>query len=361
MRRSDIKHFTIQNEQTIIDAIECINRNAKGIALVVDNNRVLLGTVTDGDIRRIILKGIQIESPVQAMIDSKHSDAGIYSKPITASVDTDDLSLAELMKAYSIRQIPLINDSGQVMELVTWDEFIPSNPTELNAVVMAGGFGTRLRPLTEDIPKPMLPLGEKPLIERTVIQLRDAGVKQVNISTHYKPEKIIEHFGNGQGFGLDINYVNEEHPLGTGGALGLMAVPKNPLLVINGDIVTEVNFQTMYAYHSEHNAALTVAVRQYEYQVPYGVMESNGPFVQAIREKPSYHFFVNAGIYLLEPSVYQYIPAGEHFNMTDLIEMLIANNEVVVNFPIIEYWLDIGRHEDYEQAQADIHNGKVSV
>jgi len=223
---------------------------------------------------------------------------------------------------------------------------------------MAGGLGTRLRPLTEDLPKPMLLVGGKPLIERVIEQLWLAGIRRVNLTTHYKPEKIIEHFGDGSTFGIELNYVNEEHPLGTGGALGLMPMPSQPLLVINGDILTQVNFRAMHAFHQEQKADLTVAVRRYEIQVPYGVIECEGARVRRLQEKPQVGFLVNAGIYLLEPSVYQFIPQNTSFNMTDLIQWLLDAGRTVVSFPVHEYWLDIGQPADYAQAQSDVANGR---
>jgi NDP-sugar pyrophosphorylase family protein len=224
---------------------------------------------------------------------------------------------------------------------------------------MAGGEGQRLRPLTENTPKPMLPIGGKPLMELIVAQLRDVGIRKINIATHYQAEKIIDHFGAGEGFGVDISYVREESPLGTGGALGLIDRPKESVLVINGDILTDIDFRTMHAFHIDNKAQMTVAVRQYEVQVPYGVIDCEGSRLTGLREKPKLSFFVNAGIYLLEPDVYNYIPVNQRFNMTDLVDLLLAAGKTVVAFPVREYWLDIGQRADYERAQADSANGRI--
>jgi NDP-sugar pyrophosphorylase family protein len=264
------------------------------------------------------------------------------------------------MQERIVRQIPLLNEEQQVVDLVTLEDLLPSSILGVQAVVMAGGMGTRLRPLTEDLPKPMLPVGGKPLLERIINQLRDVGIRQLNITTHYKSEKITEYFGGGENFGVVLNYVNEDKPLGTGGALGLMPKPTEPLLVINGDILTHVNFKSLLTFHREQGAVMTLAVRRYEVQVPYGVVEIDGVSVTRLREKPQIGFFVNAGIYLLEPSVFEYIPSGKEFNMTDLIQWLLDAGQNVVSFPVSEYWLDIGQHADYARAQDDARAGDAA-
>jgi len=211
------------------------------------------------------------------------------------------------------------------------------------------------------VPKPMLPVGGRPLLEFIIGQLRGIGIRHVNVATNYLAEKIEDHFGNGDGFGVTINYVRENAPLGTGGALGLLGEQADPMLVINGDILTEVDYRAMFAYHREHVAEMTVAVRRYAVQVPYGVVECEGPRVRGLREKPELVFFVNAGIYLVEPSVVQLVPNNEHMNMTDLIGQLIASGKTVVSFPVCEYWLDVGHHTDYARAQEDAKDGRFVV
>jgi len=248
----------------------------------------------------------------------------------------------------------LVDSDGCVVGLVTTRDLLPSDDLSLAAVVMAGGHGMRLRPLTDDLPKPMLPVAGRPLMEHIVSQLERAGIRRVSITTHYHAEKIVEHFGDGHAFGVDLTYVNEDRPLGTAGALALVDRPAETLLVINGDIVTQVDFHAMYAYHREHEADLTVAVRAYQVQVPYGVIETEGVHVSSIKEKPHLNFFVNAGIYLLEPSALAHIPSGRRFDMPDLIDALLGCGKPVVSFPIREYWLDIGEHDSYLQAQRDM-------
>ena len=342
----------------IRDVIKTINRNAKGIALVTDDERRLLGTITDGDVRRALMENLSLDSPVSQLLARKVER---YVRPVTALVGTSDASLLQLMHEHVIHQIPLLNPDQRVVDLVTLDELLGNEPLPMQAVIMAGGFGKRLRPLTEDLPKPMLPVGDRPLMQRTIEQLREAGIRRVNVTTHYLPEKITDHFGDGAAFGVELNYVSEETPLGTAGALGLMAAPTEPLLVINGDVLTRVNFRAMLAWHREHHADLTVAVRHFSMQVPYGVVDAEGGHVTAVREKPDVHFLVNAGIYLLEPSVYQFIESGTRSDMTDLIHRLLEAQRTVSSFLIHEYWLDIGKHDDYLRAQVDAGEGTFDL
>jgi len=347
-----LESLFISPDQSIRAAIACIDRDRCGIALVVDQERLLLGTITDGDVRRAILAGKDLELPIRVLLENKISTQ--YPKPVTAQLGAKRETLLELMRQNALRQIPVLDNNGKVVDLMMLDDLIPTQDLSLQAVIMAGGLGTRLRPLTDDLPKPMLPVGGKPLIELLIEQLRQVGIRHVNIATHYKPEKISDHFGDGSSFGVELNYVNEHTPLGTGGALGLIEAPTEPMLVINGDILTKVDFRAMLAYHQEHSAVMTVAVKQYDLKVPYGVIECEGVRVCTLKEKPQIHFLVNAGVYLLEPKVYEFIPNGEHFNMTDLVQWLLETNQIVASFPIIEYWLDIGQPADYEKAQDDM-------
>jgi NDP-sugar pyrophosphorylase family protein len=205
----------------------------------------------------------------------------------------------------------------------------------------------------------MLPIGDKPLLELIIGQLRDSGIHRVHVTTHYLPETITGYFGDGKSFGVDISYVSETRPLGTAGALKLMKTLDEPLLVINGDILSRIDFRDMLAYHTAHRPDLTIGVRHYDIQVPYGVVDFDGPRVRAIREKPVLDFLVNAGIYLIEPSISRYIPDDLRFDMTDLVQCLLNEGRLVVGFPIVEYWLDVGQHADYERAQQDVKNGRL--
>jgi NDP-sugar pyrophosphorylase family protein len=252
-----------------------------------------------------------------------------------------------------------LDDGLKVAGLVTLEELLPDQFIHCQAVIMAGGFGTRLRPLTEKLPKPMLPMGDRPLMEWIVGQMKETGVGCINITTHYLPEKIKEHFGDGSNFGIKINYVSEDQPLGTAGALSLIESPNDPLLVINGDILTKMDFKNLFRYHRENYADLTIAVRQYEIQVPYGILECEGTKVKSIKEKPRLSLLINAGIYLLDPIAYKYIPNGAKFDMTELIQQLIDHGRNVISFPIVEYWTDIGQFADYQRAQEDVKDWRI--
>lgn len=354
-----LQKLFVHKETSIKEAMQCIDKYGLGIAIVVDKSQRLEGTITDGDIRRAILKGLDLDESIAQILESRPSTP--YPAPVTARDGTDDLEILKIMQETGLRWIPILNEINQVVNLITLEDLVATEPLELDAVIMAGGQGKRLRPLTEDLPKPMLPVGGRPLMELIIDQLKQTGIKKINITTHYKPEKIIEHFGNGNKFGVDLNYVQENQPLGTAGALGLMERPEKPILVMNGDILTKVNFKAMMEFHQEHNADLTMAVRQHLINVPYGVIECDEEKISQIKEKPQIKLFVNAGIYLLEPSVFDFIPSGDFFNMTDLIQWLLDAGKNVVSFPVGEYWLDIGQYNDYNQAKSDVNEGRMKI
>jgi dTDP-glucose pyrophosphorylase len=351
----NITNLMVPPDATILRVMKCIDDNHKGIALVVDEERRLVGTVTDGDTRRAVLTGIDLEIPVSSLLARKADSK--YPRPVTVTVEASEDEILELMRRHRLHQIPVLDDEGVVVDLALLDDLLPDRELPLQAVIMAGGFGKRLRPLTEELPKPMLPVGDRPLMERTIERLRQAGIKRVQVSTHYMKEKITEYFGDGQDFGVDLNYVTEDEPLGTAGALSLLAEPDEPLLVINGDILTRLDFGAMLDFHRQHEADLTLAVRQYEFKVPYGVVETDGVNVVGISEKPCLQNFVNAGIYLLNPDVQRCIPPSCRYDMPELLTQMIAEGRRVICFPVREYWMDIGKYSDYAQALADVNNG----
>lgn len=348
----------IPPSSTLKDALISMNESQAGIALVVDENQKLIDAITDGDIRRAMLYGHNIDANVAVLLERRQNSA--YPDPITASPYEDDAKLVRLMKEKKIMHLPIVDSERRVVGLKLLRDVIEDDSMPMHAVVMAGGFGSRLQPLTHDTPKPMLKIGDRPLLERIIDQLRGAGINNVSVTTHFMPEKIQDHFGSGEGFGVEINYVNEETPLGTAGALRLLDERKFPLLVMNGDILTNIDFRCMLDFHAEHEAAMTVAVRPYRVEIPYGVVQCSGAVVTGLEEKPTHHYFVNAGIYLLSETAFDHIGDQGRLDMTELLTRLIDADQVVASFPITEYWLDIGQHDDYERAQVDFQAGKLS-
>lgn len=340
---------SVSPQTSIREALGMLDKAGLGILLVVDERGGLAGVITDGDFRRAILKTIPLDGGVLTI-------AG--RTPLVAQAGVSSVEALHLMdhgREFVVNQLPVLDDTGRVVDLILRSDLVSEGGAGFSAVVMAGGFGRRMRPFTDEIPKPMLTVGDKPILERIVEQLHDVGLRRVSITTHYKADVIKTHFGDGRKFGVDMQYVEEDQPLGTAGALALLDRPKEPLLVINGDVLTRVDFRAMLSFHVSHKAHLTVAVRKCDVPVPFGVVECAECEVQRITEKPVYQFLVNAGIYLLEPEALDYIPAGKRFDMTDLIDALLAvRTRRVVSFPILEYWLDIGKPGDYEQAQRDV-------
>lgn len=348
----DLDSLCVFLDSSMEEAMACIDRGQRGIALVVDEERRLEGTITDGDVRRALLARMDLQTPVRLLLVHKVNTS--YPVPITAPVGTEPERLLRIMRQRQVRHLPLLDDRARVVGLATQDDLLPQESLKLHAVIMAGGLGTRLRPLTEELPKPMLPVGGRPVMERIIERLKQAGIRRVNVMTHYKPEKIMEYFGNGDAFGVTLEYVREEEPLGTGGSLALIDVPQETILVINGDILTEVDFRAMLSFHQEASADMTVAVCSHSLHVPYGVIDCEGSLVRKVSEKPRLNLLINSGIYLLEPCVFSYLPRQGRFDMTELIQSLLDGGRPVAGFPIREYWIDIGAHTDYRRAESDV-------
>jgi dTDP-glucose pyrophosphorylase/CBS domain-containing protein len=337
---------------SIAEAIALLDKAGTGALVLCTDDRILRGLLTDGDIRRAILQGKIMSSPC---------DTIATAKPMVAPRFILSAEALDLMNQHDINHLPVVDAENRVVEFLLRKDLVPDARLDLSAVIMAGGYGKRLLPLTESVPKPMLPVGDRPLLELIIEQLRRSGIHDVNLTTHYLPDSIVNHFGDGGGFGVRLNYLKEDHPMGTAGGLKQMKRPSGPFLVINGDILTGVPFQEMLTYHRKNLAMLTVGVRRYDMQVPFGVVECEGERITKLQEKPSLSFFINAGTYLLEPSAWDYIPEGRPFDMTDLIQALLDVGQPVASFPIMEYWLDVGRHEDYQKAQEDVLKGTIAT
>ncbi len=335
--------------QPLREALEVINTQASRVVLVVDDQQKLLGVITDGDIRRALLQNLGLEVPLSHVMNAN---------PITASIGTSRDTLIDIMESKGILSIPIVDD-GKIVGLETLQQFLVKPKYNNPVFLMAGGFGTRLRPLTDDCPKPMLQVGSKPILETVLQSFVKAGFRNFYISTHYMPEQIENHFGDGSKWGVNIHYVYEDSPLGTGGALGLL--PKDlpddlPLIMMNGDVLTKVDFARLLEFHCDNHADATMCVREYEYQIPYGVINGEGNRITEMEEKPIQRFFVNAGIYVVSPEVVKSVPYNFHIDMPTILEQQIDINKQVLMFPIHEYWLDIGRMDDFNRAQVDIRS-----
>lgn len=335
----------LQADQSILDAVKTIEAGSLQIALVVDMAGILVGTVTDGDVRRGLLRGVRLDDSVTQVMNRE-------PKTIRQSLGRDEA--LRLMRRLEIHQLPVIDELGRVVGLELLDELIRPPVQDTWVVLMAGGLGTRLMPLTQATPKPLLPVGGKPLIETIIGNFIDQGFERFFLSVNYKAEMFRSHFGDGSQLGVRIEYLEENQALGTAGALSLLPEPPpGPVIVMNGDLLTSIDFRHLLNFHRDQRGAATMCVREYSFQVPYGVVEIDGHRLTRITEKPVQSFFVSAGIYVLEPDVLGLIPPGTFFNMPDLFDAAAAAERETLAFPIREYWLDIGRFDDLERARSE--------
>jgi len=339
------KELLVSPSTSIIETMKNIDETAAQIALVVDDDVRLLGTVTDGDIRRGILKGVSLEERVSRVMNQS---------PVTINEGASKQAIKKLVREKKLRQLPVLNKNRQVVDVIFSSALFDSVSFDNWVVLMAGGLGTRLRPLTENIPKPMLKVGTKPILQTILESFIEYGFHNYYFSVNYKREIIKQYFGKGLDWGVNIQYLDENQRLGTAGALSLFAEkPKKPIIVMNGDILTKVNFQQLLQFHEENDSIATMCVREYQYQVPYGVVRTEGTRLCSIEEKPIERYFVNAGIYVLNPEVLDLIPKNEYFDMPSLFDSLIKLKKKTSVFPIREYWLDIGKMPDFEKANLE--------
>lgn len=331
---------------TLESAIDVLDKGGMRIVLVADEEQHLLGTITDGDIRRSLLKHVALDSPVEQIM---------CARPMVVGKSMAREDVLSLLERNGLLHMPVVDDENYLIGLHTLKDFYSSAKADNIVFLMAGGFGTRLRPLTNDCPKPMLKVGEKPILELILESFIKAGFHRFYISTHYLPEIIRAHFGDGSQWGVSINYVHEKEPLGTAGAIGLLPKDKinAPIFVMNGDLLTDVDFMSLKDFHELNRGIATMCVREYEQQIPYGVIETNGSQITSIVEKPIHKMFVNAGIYMLSEELVHSVEENTVVDMPDLLSAQMDNNKVVGMFPIHEYWLDIGRMNDFQRAQSE--------
>ncbi|NOX75390.1 MAG: NTP transferase domain-containing protein [Gammaproteobacteria bacterium] len=341
---NDWKPIAIPSDASMKTVLEVIDRGRMQIALVVDDGCHLRGTVTDGDIRRALLRGDGLDTPVEKLMNDT---------PTTGLVGEDELLWQRTMQRHSLGHLPLLDAKGCIVGLTRFQP--PAEPRHDNAVVlMVGGLGSRLRPLTQARPKPLLEVGSKPILETIVENFASHGFHHLYLCINYKGEMIREHFGDGSQWGVEITYVEEKERMGTAGALSLLPEkPDTPFFVMNGDLLTQVDFVRLLRFHQKQKTAATLCVREYTHQIPYGVVALDGHTVTGMQEKPSHRVHVNAGIYMLNPEVLDLIPTNRYLDMPDLINQLLGNGMSVGSFPIHEYWIDIGQMQEFQQAHED--------
>jgi dTDP-glucose pyrophosphorylase len=334
---------------TIRQTIEAITKNGRQVALVVDVDERLVGIVTDGDIRKALLRGVSLEAPVPETMNRS---------PIVARPGISRTDALELMRKRSIRHLPVVDGGGRLVDVIFRDDLLARRPLPAAAVIMAGGMGTRLRPLTEQVPKPLLRVGGRPLIEILVERLERSGVTEVLVALHHKSDMIRDQLGDGARFGVRLSYVDEPDRLGTIGALALIDPrPSAAFFVINADILTTCDFRAMWEFHRAEGTCMTVGVSLHQVDIPYGEFTLHDGRVTRVEEKPRKEFPINAGIYLLDPSVIDLIPSGRYFDATDLIRVCLERGLPVSAHLIREYWLDVGRMDDLRRAERDIADG----
>lgn len=327
------------------DALAVLERAGLQIAIVVDGDGRLLATVTDGDVRRGLLDGAELSSPVSAVMNAT---------PTTVQKGEPKDAVRALIRKRRFKHLPVVDQGGRLTDLLLADDLFGLTPRETRVVLMAGGLGTRLRPLTETVPKPMIPVGGKPMLEQIVREFAAQGFERFSISVNYKKEMVQSHFGDGSAFGVEIEYLEETERRGTAGALSLLPErPDAPFVVMNGDVLVSLRFEALLERHAASEAAGTLVVREHSHEVPYGVVRTDGDYMTDLVEKPTERYFVNAGIYVLSPEALDHVPEGEMYDMPTLLSDLKADGGRIAVFPLRDYWRDVGRMQDLEAARSE--------
>ncbi|WP_428623814.1 nucleotidyltransferase family protein [Sedimenticola sp.] len=343
----DWKKSLVGADASLRNAIQAINDAATQIALIVDDQMRLLGTLSDGDVRRALLGGATLETPVNTIM---------HKNPTVARISDDRAARLEIMHRKVIHQLPIVDTDGIIIGLEVIDEFLGKPDRTEWVVIMAGGPGSRLKELTRDKPKPMLDVGPRPLLESIVGAFSSQGFRNIYLAVNYKAEQIEEHFGDGKNFGVDIQYLREQDRLGTAGPLSLLpSTPTEPIIVTNADLLTREDFGFMLDRHTQCQAQATMAVREYEIQVPFGVVCIDDEKISGIEEKPIQRFLVSAGMYVLAPEVVELVPKNTYFDMPALFEEVIRRGYHTRYHLVDGYWLDIGRPDDYHRANDEYH------
>ncbi|WP_374445526.1 nucleotidyltransferase family protein [Epilithonimonas sp.] len=344
------KHLILKS-QSVRDALIHLDKLASdAILFVVDENQTLFGSLTDGDLRRGFIRGLGFENPITDFIQP--NPKFIYDKEFNQD------RLKEF-KDNLIKIIPILNKANQIVDVLNFR--FKSTLLPLDAVLMAGGEGKRLRPLTENTPKPLLKVGDKPIIEYNIDRLANVGIKNIYLSINYLGHQLEAYFGDGCSKNIKIDYLRENKPLGTiGSVLLINEFQYEDILVMNSDLLTNIDFADLYKTFKDSNADMIVAATSYHVDVPYAVLETDeNQCVKTLKEKPRYTYFSNAGIYIIKKKLLSMIPVDEFYDITDLMEKVIQMDQKIVTYPINGYWLDIGKHEDFNKAQEDIKHIKL--
>ncbi len=335
----------IKIDQTLKQAMEVLNKTKLHICFVVGGDGKLIGSLTDGDVRRAFLNGANLQSNVADYMNK------------TPKMIQEGLSIEEIvqhMNTWGVRQLPVVNAQGMITKVETVEGVMDLFQKPNRVILMAGGFGKRLSPLTDHIPKPLLQVDGIPILEHILRRFKELGFYKFTVSVNYKAEMIMAHFGDGTKFGLEIEYLREDKPLGTCGALSLLKErPKEPFFVMNGDLLTRANFSAILEYHKSQKSYATMCVREHSFEVPYGVVKSDGNQIISIEEKPKENTFINAGIYVLSPEALDHINENIYLDMPTLFMDLKNQDKRVISCILRDYWLDIGRMEDFHKAQTD--------
>jgi dTDP-glucose pyrophosphorylase len=345
-----LDRICLRPEEPLSVAVACIENSGGEIALVTDVVGRLVGTITDGDIRRGILRGHTLETPASEIMNGR---------PRFVDRNASPAEIGARLRQDKIAQMPIVDDAGRVVDVVYAKSLSGPDPSQHTVVIMAGGLGTRLRPITETIPKPMIEIGGRPILEAIIERFRLQGFRSIVLCVNHLAEVIIDHFGDGSRFDVEIDYVRETKRLGTAGALSLLKTPQRPVIVMNGDILTLINFNQLLAFHYENLAEATMGLNRFQYQLPYGVVEVDGSHIRSFAEKPVYDFFVNAGIYVISPEAVAMVPGDQYFDMPALFDRLAPERRAA--FPIHEYWLDIGRQDDLEKAMSEFAASAAAI
>lgn len=345
-----MKQRLINQNSSIAESLEKLNELGQYLTLfVIAEDGVLVGTLTDGDIRRGLLKRIQIDEPVSLIMNTSFK-----------ALKENQFTIGEIdsIRSKGIKLLPVVDAQNRIIRLVNFDEQRSLLP--LDCVLMAGGEGQRLRPLTENTPKPLLKIGDKPIIEHVLDRLRENGIRHITMSLNYLADKISNHFGNGESYDLHISYVKEPKMMGTIGSLSLIAHPflNDHVLIMNSDLLTNIDLEEFYREFMNKDADMSVACTPYNVNIPYAILDTHNEQIKGLNEKPTLTYYSNAGIYLVKKELLDLIPKNSFFNATDFIELLISLNKKVVYYPILGYWLDIGKMDDFYKAQEDIKHIK---